>query len=358
MSLFSNETYERIIHSIKTAVACLIGFSLTLIIPFKNNGQWLIVTIIVVMCAQINVGSVLQKSYMRLIGTLTGSIIAAVTLTFFSPSIQVTACVIGASILLFSFIATSDKNYSASGPLGAVTVIIILINQGSATVTGAAERFLEISVGITIAALVSQFIFPINARYHLKMMQAKALSQIREYYIATLMMLPTQEVTVAYHDLDEAIVKSLSSQRVLASESKHELLGVLFDPNYFEKILRCEKEIFRSIVGMHYAYRSFSEDEKNYFYSPNWTAYHQTICDILTKLEQQVKSKYPLQQTITFPQVPTLNEFLSPSVSGYTITPSLNIDSYLFNAAKLVNHLRELKNLLANANDIDENQIQ
>jgi len=297
----------------------------------------------------------LQKSYMRFLGTLIGSIIAALTLTFFGNDIKATGLAIAGSILFFSYLATSEKSYSASGTLGAVTVVIILISHTAATVTGAAERFLEISIGILIAALVSQFVFPINARRHLKLMQAKTIKQIREYYIATLMSSPTQKVTVTYLELDEAIVKSLSLQRSLASESQHELIGVLFDPYYFGKVLRCEKEIFRCIVGMHYAYRSMLEKNNAFLPSSALIDFNKMICEMITKLEQQIKSKKSDVGLVVFPTTSSLKELLKLTASQFSNMDAKSLNSYLFTAERLINYLKKLKNLLTHASEVDEN---
>src|ERR1700733_10961786 len=102
---------DRIIHSVKTALACLIGFAITKALHFYVD-QWLIVTIIVVMCAQISVGSMIKKSYMRFIGTLSGSLVALATLLFFAQNEMAFAIVITIAALFFSYIATGEKNYS------------------------------------------------------------------------------------------------------------------------------------------------------------------------------------------------------------------------------------------------------
>lgn len=99
---------ERIIHSLKTAFACLLGFVCIKSIGFHTD-QWLIITILVVMCAQINVGSVVQKSYMRFLGTLAGSVIAAITIVVLGTDPVVIAIVVTTSALLFSYLATAQK---------------------------------------------------------------------------------------------------------------------------------------------------------------------------------------------------------------------------------------------------------
>src|SRR5665213_1479789 len=94
--LESTTNTERVIHSIKTALACLIGLLLAKLVHFAVD-QWLIITIAVVMCGQINVGSMINKSKMRFLGTLSGSLIAGLTIALLGTSTIVVACVIAIS---------------------------------------------------------------------------------------------------------------------------------------------------------------------------------------------------------------------------------------------------------------------
>jgi uncharacterized membrane protein YccC len=202
---FKNIASERVIHSIKTALACLLGLLIIKIIPWTMD-QWLVITIAVVMCAQINVGSVINKSYMRFLGTLSGSILAGVTISLFGTEVLPTAIIIAIATMIFSYIATGTNSYSDSGTLGAVTVIVILLGTHP-TITTAAHRCVEISVGILIAALVSQFVLPIRARDHLQKTQADTLEQLGDFYRNAMLKEPTAAVIARYQALDEHIVK-------------------------------------------------------------------------------------------------------------------------------------------------------
>ena len=74
--------YYQVIHSIKTAIACLIGVTLE---KYYNwpSGQWVPITIMVVMSAQTHFGGALRKSYMRLLGTISGVAVTVTVLWFF-----------------------------------------------------------------------------------------------------------------------------------------------------------------------------------------------------------------------------------------------------------------------------------
>src|SRR3990167_8470194 len=151
---------ERVIHSIKTAAAVTIGFLLTRLVGFPAD-QWIVITILVVMCAQIYVGSVIQKAYLRFLGTMIGCLGATLAIVIFGHTSVTVAITLGLASFTFSYIATGQESLSYAGTLGAVTTAIIMLGQ-SPTITFAAERFLEISVGLFIATVVSQFFLPIQ----------------------------------------------------------------------------------------------------------------------------------------------------------------------------------------------------
>ncbi|MDA8561614.1 FUSC family protein [Gammaproteobacteria bacterium] len=248
--MFSSVTWERLSHSIKTALACLVGFLITALFSFDID-QWLIITIIVVMCAQLRVGSVIQKSYMRFLGTLSGSIIALITIILFSDNELAYAFAIAGSAMIFSYIATGEKSYAESGTLGAATVVIILIGQDP-TLKIALERFMEISLGILIAAVISQFIFPVHARKHLKQLQSETIKKLKEFYLINQGQESGIENYEEYQNLEEVISQLLIMQRKLSVEAARELMGEEFKKIKFQQLLRTEIGIRRSITFMHY----------------------------------------------------------------------------------------------------------
>ena len=308
MQLVNALNTERFVHGLKTALACLIGFAITKSVHFPVD-QWLLITIIVVMCAQLNVGSVIQKSYMRFLGTFTGSLLAALTLLFFGTNDLATAIIVGLSALIFSYIATGKKSFSEAGTLGAVTVIIILIGQHPTVIT-AAERFIEISIGILIAAIISQFVLPVHARRHLRDTQAATLRQLRAYYLATLLTDQTNKINENYHEIDESIAQSLITQRKLANEAKREPLGTAFDTDHFQQSLACEKEILRSISFMHHVYE-ISPDSKKLFSSMSVLYdFHDKICCALQDIANAIQHRKSAKDSVHLPRIQPIQEMI------------------------------------------------
>lgn len=327
---------NRFIHGIKTAIAVFIGFAITGFIHFQIE-QWLVISIIVVMCAQMNVGSVLQKSYLRFLGTLIGSIISALTLTLFGHEPIVIAIIVALSALFFSYIATGPKSYSEAGTLGAVTVAIILIGQHPTIIT-AGERFLEISTGILIAAIVSQFIFPIRAGRNIQENQAHTLRLLRDYYVATLL---TDANANEYEHMDEMIAKSLITQRKLAIEAEHELFGETFKIKLFKKSLWCEKEILRSITFMHHAYVASSEMHRLFSQTLDIKNFHEQICLALTQIADALEKRAALT-AISLPDKHTLDDMIHMLMKDMPADELIYADSFLFSAQVLLARLDKL----------------
>lgn len=328
---------ERLIHSFKTALACLAGFAITKALhSYLFFDQWLIVTILVVMCAQLSVGSIVFKSTVRFIGTCIGTLLTAATLITFGDDPLIFAVVIALSGMIASYIATGQQSYSDAGTLGAVTTAIILINPNP-TLTLTAERFFEISIGIIIATLVSQFILPIHARTHLRRSQAQALKLFSEYYRNATLTAPTDKEKITA--LDEAIVQSLMTQRKLAKEAKRELLGSKFEPERFQKIMDCEKGILRSIDFLN---RIYAELNLHHLLEKNneWQQFNLAISDLFNKIAQQVEEPQAPPIQVELPSVSSLEESLTISLKN---TNNLkNLSALFFCLDNLTHQVEEL----------------
>ncbi|MEO8402879.1 MAG: FUSC family protein [Gammaproteobacteria bacterium] len=339
---------ERFIHSFKTALACLLGFAVAKLTHFRTE-QWLIITTLVVMCAQINVGSVIQKSYMRFLGTLTGSVLAILTLQLFGANTLASIVVVTLSAVFFSYLATSDKSYSDSGTLGAVTVCIILIGQNP-TVTSGIERCIEISIGILIAALVSQFIFPIHAKRHLRDNQAKTIRQLRSFYLQIFSSHTTEKTAEELQILDENISKSLIVQRKLAGEAKRENFKGKFNANFFTQCLRCEKEIMRSIIFMSHAYQASDGAKKIVSDLDLFKDFHKQVSHALEEIAVSIETRK--NQIISLPEMTPLKNALQKEIELADDDLEIQLCALLFCAETLVNRLDRVVVLLKSVNSI------
>ncbi|OAI49065.1 hypothetical protein AYO45_03640 [Gammaproteobacteria bacterium SCGC AG-212-F23] len=330
---------DQVTHSIKIAIACLLGFSIGKIIHFHID-QWLIITIIVVMCAQINVGSMIQKSYMRFLGTLAGSLFAMLVLAIFHDNALAHSAAVTLAVMIFSYIATTNKNYSDAGTLGAATVAIILIGSNPTIIT-AIERFLEISIGILIAALVSQFVLPIHASVYLRKNQANTLKQLREYYVTIFMNHNPINIKKIYFELDEKLATSLINQRKLAIEASRERLGEGFNSGIFKRSLWCEKEIFRSINFMHRAVHSSTKIEQVLSTQANVTDFHQAICCFMDNIAIAFEKNTAAQENTTL-NTNLLKQSILSSIDTFSLDEKIAVNAFIFCSEMLVERLQEL----------------
>lgn len=332
---------ERVIHSIKTALAVFIGI---IIIKTTHLDQWLIITIVVVMCAQVNVGSMLQKSVMRLFGTITGSLIATFTLLLFGDHTVATPVVITLSVALFSYLATSQSRFSESGTLGAATTIIILINQDPTVLLGL-RRTLEIILGIGIAAGISQFVLPMHARVFLRRDQIDTIKKLKALYAENFL---TKYKDPAHNEhviMDEQIIKLLITQRKLALDAAREPFAKKsLIVKRFSELLVAEREILRAMDFMHHAFQHSAATIKIFSSEQMLHDFHEKVVMTFDQIAEQLKNH---KKTITI-SLPTL-QALRDTIKAHQ-NPAENdltyINSFLFCTEILLEKLKELIHLI------------
>lgn len=334
---------ERLIHSTKTAIACIFGFLLAKLIGLTAD-QWVVITIIVVMCAQIYVGSVLQKAYLRFLGTIFGCIFAIITIETVGDNAIAIAATIAFSAFIFSYLAMINESYTYAASLGAVTTAIIMLGQ-KPSITFAAERFFEISVGIMIAMLVSQFILPIHARTHLRRAQADTLQQLRDYFILITTAPSDEQNPIDFADSDEAIAKLLIKQRQLAKESTREPLGDFFDPNIFMHFLLCERGILRAISFMQHAYHQLQTHNSTIYQQVEFKNINEKIVAVFSALSTIVATGKSADKPIDVPDIAEIKHNLNNYPETHSAETQLQIDGLIFSLEILLENLRKLVSL-------------
>jgi uncharacterized membrane protein YgaE (UPF0421/DUF939 family) len=331
---------EPLTHSLKTVIAMLIGFLIAILIQYPAD-QWILITIVVVMCAQMYVGSVVLKAYLRFLGTLIGCLFATLAIILFGDTDLTIFCTIGISSFFFSYLAANYEKLSYAATLGAITTIIIMINPHP-TILLAGQRFLEISIGIFIAAMVSQFVLPIHAGKHLRRAQADTLEQLKEYYSVVMM---RRNSDVNYHDLDENIVKSLLKQRQLAKESAREPLGKDFNPKYFMQTLYCEREILRSITFMHIALLDLKDAQFHVDELPSLNLFNESILATFDSLIKSIVGD-KTKESISMPSLDVVKLDLQKNLDRTSSREELiYIDGFLFSALLLTKSLARLNKI-------------
>lgn len=334
---------ERLIHSFKTVIACFLALTIINFLHF-GTGQWIVVSIMVVMCGQIYVGSVLYKSWYRFLGTLVGCLLASLAISSLGVTHFSIAIAIGCSAFVFSYIATGWENLTYAGVLGAVTTTTIMLGQNP-TLIFALERFLEISIGILIAAVISQLILPIHARTHLRRAQAQSLQQLSDYYDVILTSDKPHEPNFDYHDLDEVIVKSLLKQRQLAKESKTEPFGKSFDPKHFIQVLFAEREILRCISFIHAALFRLGKQAHELQATQEYKEFNILVIQALKSLSENIEAGKIQNNNVHIPSLLPIKTNIQSNKSSYTENEYLYLNSYLFAAELLLKNLTRIAKL-------------
>lgn len=197
--------YYRVMHGIKTAIACVVGVAIEKYYEWPM-GQWIPITIMVVMSAQPHFGGAVRKAYMRFLGTIGGVTIVVATLWLFgTANLPMIFCTVFFASILFAYIASSHGDINYAGTLGGVTVILVLTGQHICIIT-AIQRGCYIVIGIIIALLVSRFIFPLHARDRLRYHVASALRNLGKLYFAAVKSIDNPE------NNDEYIIAELHTK--------------------------------------------------------------------------------------------------------------------------------------------------
>ncbi len=252
----------RLRHALKTGIACLIGW---IIMHFMHNAnsQWILITIIVVMSAQLNVGSLVQKARMRFLGTVCGAAVALLTLILPGNHLSVLTPIISiAAITAFTYIAANNNDTSYLGTLGAVTVVIILLGQQPSLST-ALIRISEISIGILVSLLVSIGLFPLRASRLLQKTLVNLISNLQTFFTLALNARKHTESDQAFHQMEEQVRQQLAACRKLHQETLREPGRKKFSVKQLRAIEHQLREIIRGILHIHHCLAQLAP-EKNF----------------------------------------------------------------------------------------------
>ncbi len=338
---------DRLINSTKTAIACLIGYAITYFFQMPM-GAWILITIIVVMSNQINVGGVVMKSSMQLLGTMTGTLVSILILFLFGDHTLPITITLFFSIFIFSYLASSQKEMGIAGLLGATTVIITLLSPNP-TYETALLRFLEISIGILLAFVISKFFFPIHAYQKIYDSIAKTMACYSQLYEALWEKnhIEATENNVdhdSFSDIETQIISVFATQRKLIREAASELTFKAVNQATYSKILTSQRETFRYICLMHQAVLKiqFTPEQMQQL-----TAFNQHVYFWLDQLVKGLKGERFKLESNNVTKVE-----LIPLIQGLKQLPlsssqQLAIDAFFFCALNLVRELRRLSRLIS-----------
>lgn len=142
-------------HSVRVAIAMLLGFVITKLLPYGHHSYWVLLTISVILKPAFSLTK--QRNIERIIGTLAGGIIGVLILTFLpNKNVQFGIMV----LLMLGTYSAQRVNYIVM-VICVTPFILILFNFLGVSYLGAAgERFFDTLLGGVIAFIASYVLFP------------------------------------------------------------------------------------------------------------------------------------------------------------------------------------------------------
>jgi len=352
-----NLNYHRVIHGLKTAVACLVGLSLEKYYDWPS-GQWVPITVMVVMSAQTHFGGVLRKAYMRFLGTVSGVITVVAVLWFFGGNLVVVFCTVFLASIIFAYIASGHSDISYAGTIGGVTVILILAGQQTG-IEIAIQRGFYIIVGIVIALLFSRFIFPIHARDRLRYHVSRTLLNLSKLYSESIKMQDlSEQIENIDTELSSIVIEDIAVQPRLIYEAIVGSKEFASKKGIFTAILSGEHTLSRLINLM---YLSLRETEAPMVVKTQLAiveSLHTIIMDSLNHLAEcfenieQPQIMFNLDEALA--KIAQIVEKLPKSSSAKQLIAE---HSFLFFMEQILKKLENMRKLIVKANSKNNDSV-
>ena len=277
-----------LLNAFKTMLAALLGYGVGLVLAswmhLYEMYTWIVVTILVVMSSQPNIGGAFNKAWMRMLGTAISGGIACLLILIFSGVAGHQFLYVGfAAILIFigAFFAIALPKYVYFGTLMTVTAAIILFSK-NVILYYAMARILEVFVGIIIALLMNRYFFPIKASVRIYDAFSEMLTLLQVFQIESL----KQRVNLA---LTTKIIQCLDQQLAFTKETYYEVSPALQDE--FLKTSRLLRRLYRYCCVMQDYIDYYPEKRIKFNSSPEFLKVHQTIIEYLEVFALCFKSR-------------------------------------------------------------------
>ena len=216
---FLIENSYSLVNGFKCTIAALFGFLIGYFLSswFEEPVMTacIIITILVVMSNQPNQGGLLEKSILRITGTLLATILGALVLVLFENFFL--RVLLGLFLVfLSSFLAATSmfSKYSYGYVLGSATIGLVLLVPNP-SIKLALLRGCEVSIGIFIAIAVNRYILPIKSHSRLCTAYCSTLKIFKYLHRSYLHRLPDNIIS-------EQVFNSFITQTLLLKESRYE----------------------------------------------------------------------------------------------------------------------------------------
>ena len=274
--------FERL-HAIRAGIAALLGYGCYLFLAPKGlSAQWILITIVVIMCSNSALGTQISRSLWRMLATVIGSVLAIGVLLLPQDKglLAVSLCLV---VSVSVYISVSKSQYSYAASLGAITFCMISL-ANSPGLPLALARSTEILLGILISLAVSRFIFPTPSEALIKKLGLINLSRLASLYKTVLIEKKDRFNDPEIMQLDSQILESHTNQRQLHAHIKFEKPFHQQNPRVAKQFIRDEMALYRYFSVIEVLERVL---KKNYLKN-NHNSFISTLCDVLINISKQV----------------------------------------------------------------------
>ncbi len=226
-SVFSIPTKNRyaLLNATKTIIACAIGLGVGSVLDtFLEMPpaiySWIVITILIVMPNQPNLGGIVNKAIYRMVGTVIGAI-SGIAILFLFPDWYQLHFLFGAIIIAASVYIANTTHYNDAGALTALTLYMVLLGYSASIVFGI-YRMVEVLLGILIALMVNRYIFPIKATTRLRSQFQESMHEINAIHRYLMRVNLKPDTRQRLEDDQEKLFQMLIDQMNLLKEMRYE----------------------------------------------------------------------------------------------------------------------------------------
>lgn len=323
--------------SLRTGVAALLCLYTTKYLGL-SQGYWAAVSSIIVL--QSHMGATIKASGGRLAATAIGAIVGAVLAAIEGNSYLSVAIAITLAVLC----CTPQRLRDGYRLAGATVVSIMLGTKFQSPWGTALERFLEVSVGIVVALIVSKTLWPSHARQQLRKEIQEAFSELYSVYKAVI----ERYQRKTEQPLDELLSKVRQSVRRIhdiRQQAKYEPDGLQFPNELISPVVGHMRLVRQAVDGMELATRSSTNDTFQKLAEPEFECLlnktsrnFETIATRLWSLEEPLDSA-AANETVAALDAKVASVAQSGASSGYPIAEIQRFDSFLVSLRSLVDEL-------------------
>jgi uncharacterized membrane protein YccC len=161
---------------IRVTVAAMSAFLIAQFFALPLHGLWVVLTATLI--TQLSVGGSLRAGLEYVLGTLGGALYAGTVGVLAAPaSLSTQIAVLAVTVAPLAFLAALNPNFRVA-PFSAVLVLLISGQLGEGPIESALTRLLEVTLGGSVAVIVSFVVFPERAHRLAREAAARVLDEM------------------------------------------------------------------------------------------------------------------------------------------------------------------------------------